>query len=399
MQRQLAFYDWTAARENPDLPAPPSEVQIRMSLAENNKDCPLSHVVCSTLNRGNMSILRTFAFTALKRFNRSCRGCNFGIYAGSGQGKTYIVKQWAKTIGIPFVLIQSASLEDTHQLFQEICDAFQTADYQGRKFPPIVEYDKGLYRIPPCIVLFDEAHAIKKKLMTGGLLNAMEPDDGKMTVKEPGLKGDIFTVDCKFVCWTAATTERGMLFDAFENRLGTAIEWHPAGPSEVTQIVKLAVGKRFKEGEINYMLDDAACELVANYRRVPREAINFAIKMAQKKDMMDTWGWSDIAEQVAKDIGLNEWGMTHKQVLILTALGQRPIAQSRIHYVAKCRIEQVERFELPGLMDYSATTGPLIVPVGGKGLCITEAGLAGLDEMSVPHNGRKITAEHFEEKR
>jgi len=399
MQRQLAFHDWTAARQNPDLPLPPTEAEIRMSLAENNTHCPLNQIVCSPLNHGNLNILRTFAFTAHKRFNRSCRGCNFGIYAGSGQGKTYVVKQWADCIGIPFVLIQSASLEDTYQLFQEVTETFQKSKFNGRPFPPIEEHRDGMFVFPPCIIFFDEAHAIKPKMMKGGLLNAMEADDGKMTVREPGMKGDIFTVDCKHVCWVAATTERGMLFDAFENRLGTAIEWQPAGKDEVAKIVQLKMSKRFADGEINYELPEEACELVSKFRRIPREAISFAVKMAQKKDMMDTWPWDAIAEQVAKDVGLNEWGMTSKQVMILTALGQRPIAESRIHHVAKCRIEQVERYELPSLMDYSNASGPLVVPVSGKGLCITESGVARLDELSVPHKGHKITAEYFEGKR
>ncbi|CAE7860173.1 ruvB [Symbiodinium microadriaticum] len=397
-QRQLAFYDWTADRRKRQLPDPPTEDEIRLSLAENNTSSPLSQIVCSPLNKGNLNILRTFAFTAIKRFDRSCRGCNFGIYAGSGQGKTYVVKQWAKTIGIPFVLVQSAGLDDTHQLFQEICAAFETATFEGRKFPKIVEHEKGLYRLPPCIVFFDEAHTLKKKLMTGGLLNAMESEDGQMAVKEPGAKGDIFTVDCRKVCWVGATTERGMLFDAFENRLGTAIEWHPAGPEQVAKIVKMKTDKAFDNNEINYRLPEDVCGLVAKYRRVPREAISFGVKMAQKKDMMDTWPWADVAAQVASDIGLDEYGMTHKQVMILTALGQRPIAQSRIHNIAKCRAEQVERYELPPLMDYSTTEGPLVVPVPGKGLCITEAGLAQLDQRKVEHKGRKITAEYFESK-
>lgn len=395
-QRQLAFFDWTEDRSEPTLPGRPTEAEILMYLSDNNQKCPLNQIVCSDLNRGNLSILRSSAFTAMKRFNRSCRGCNFGIYAGSGQGKTYVVKQWAKTISIPFVFVQSAGLDDTAQLFDQVCDEFKRHEHEGRKFPPIVEHKPGTYIFPPCIIFFDEAHTLKKKLMTGGLLNAMEPDDGMMSVKQGS---DLFTVNCQNVCWVAATTERGMLFDAFENRLGTAIEWHPAGTKEVAKIVKMNVDKRHKSGELEFTLPDEACEIVAKYRRVPREAINFAVKAVQKKDMYGTWSWEDICAQIAKDIGLDEWGYTHKQAMILTALGQRPIAQSRIHTVAKCRAEQVERYELPGLMDYSSATGPLVVPVSGKGLCITQAGIAHLDERGVSHRGERITAEYFESKR
>ena len=37
------------------------------------------------------------------------------------------------------------------------------------------------------------------KMMKGGLLNAMEPDDGLLQVRQPGVKGNSFIVDRKSV--------------------------------------------------------------------------------------------------------------------------------------------------------------------------------------------------------
>lgn len=194
MQLKNVFYDPSSTRKYKHLPEEPTENQIRMALSNNNENCPLNQIVISDLNEGNLRIFRDFAFTALKRFDRSLRGCNFGIYAGSGQGKTFVVKQFAKTIGIPFVFVQSASISNTWDLFEQIRDAFAEHKFSGDTlcrlncaWPPIVEWknpeDGSDFTIPPCIVFFDEAHLIPRKMMKGGLLNAMERDDGMMSIR------------------------------------------------------------------------------------------------------------------------------------------------------------------------------------------------------------------------
>ena len=130
-QLEKIFFDPTADRSMSNLPSVPTDEQITMLLSNNNARCPLTEIIVSEANEGNMRILRRFAHTALSRANRSCRGCNFGIYAGAGQGKTYIVKQWAKTIGIPFILVQSASLTDTWSLFEIIRQEISKHTFSG----------------------------------------------------------------------------------------------------------------------------------------------------------------------------------------------------------------------------------------------------------------------------
>jgi len=409
-QLQKIFFDDTNTRELPLLCLPPSEEQIRVALSQNNKSCPLNDVIVSTQNEGNIRTLRRFAFTAIKRVNRSCRGCNFGIYSGSGQGKTYIVKQFAKTIGIPFVFVQSASIVDTWSLFEQIRIAFTQHEFAGdtlytpvdKSTPAIVEWrdkeTKTDYTIPPCIVFFDEAHLLPKKMMQGGLLNAMEHGDGIMAMRPAGVKSDALTANMRNVCWVAATTERGRLFDAMENRLGTAIEWHPATTNEISEIVKMKINQSVAAGELPFGMSDESYKLVAKYRRIPREAISFAQKVVQQKDMMPSDTWKESVERVARDIGIDEHGFTLKQIEILKALGQRPIAENRLAAVAKCRAEQVQRYELPFLMSYDGV-GPFVVVVSGKGMAITESGIKELERRGLSNKGRRITAEHFESKR
>lgn len=411
-QHQKVFYDPTASRSFPHLPLPPSEEQIRVALSNNNTNCPLSEIIVSPQNEGNMRTLRRFAFTALKRPNRSCRGCNFGIYAGSGQGKTYVVKQWAKAIGIPFIFVQSAAITDTWSLFEQIRAQFAVSEFRGDmlykpsetnvKFPAIVEWrddETGTdYTVPPCIILLDEGHLVPKKMMQGGLLNAMERDDGIMQVRPPGVRADTLSVNMREVCWVVATTERGRLFDAMEMRLSTAIEWHPATQEEIVEIVQIRIKEYVEDKELPFVIPPEACEEVAKYRRIPREAISFAVKVVQQKDMMPSDTWSEAIVRVAGDIGIDERGFTAKQVAILSALGQRPIAESRLASVAQCREEQVQRFELPYLMSYD-NGGPLVVSVTGRGMAITEAGLKELERRGIPHKGKKVTAEYFESRR
>ena len=393
-QLQKVFWDYTKDRTRLELPAPPTERDIRTFLSPNTEDCPLNDIIVGEENEGNIRILRRFAFTACKRFNHSARGCNFGIFATSGQGKTYVVKQWAKTIDIPLVFIQSASLKDTWQLFQEISEA---CEKEGMPIVPM-KTDKHDHQLPPMIVFFDEAHQLPKNMMKGGLLNAMEPDDGYMLAKPPGMKSDSVVIDCKDVCWVAATTEKGMLFDAFANRLGTMIEWENASRKIVAQIVKQKMDQRYKDNQLPFTMTDEACELAAQYCPVPREAISFGEKMVQQVDMFPSDTWEEAAKQIANDIGLNDDGFTEKQVAILSAAGQRPIAKTNLPTVAQCRIEQIERYELPRLLSY-CDGGPYLVPISGRGMCVTEAALAMLDKWGVEHKGERITAEYFEKRR
>jgi Holliday junction resolvasome RuvABC ATP-dependent DNA helicase subunit len=393
-QMMKVFWDYTKDRRIPSLPTPPNEEQIRLSLAPNSTTCPLNKIIVGSENEGNIRTLRRFAFTACKRFNHAARGCNFGIFASSGQGKTFVVKQFAETIGIPFVFVQSASLTDTWQLFHEICEACE-------KFgTPVVPLKSNTsdHTLPPVIVFFDEAHSLPKKMMKGGLLNAMESDDGYMLAKPPGMKADSVVIDCKDVCWVAATTEKGLLFDAFANRLGTLIEWENASRAQVARIVKQKLDKRFEEGEVDATLPSDICLLVAKYCPVPREAISFGEKVVQQRDMYPSDTWIDAAAQIAEDLGINDDGFTEKQVMILSAAGQRPIAKTNLPSVAQCRIEQIERYELPRLISY-ANGGPFLVPVSGRGMAVTQATLELLDKWGVEHNGDRVTVEHFEKRR
>lgn len=379
-QRQLIFYDPTTDRRFKDYPLRPTEEEILESLSPNNPQCPLNRIVSSS-NDGNMRMLRRFAFESYKLVDRSCRGLNFGIYAGPGQGKTFVVKCWAETIGLPFVEIDSASLEDTWTLFQEICKVCK-----AKGIPVVPQQSEFDFKLPPCIVFFDEAHALSNSIRTGGLLKAMEYKDGIMRTQPSG-KGahrPMYTINCANVCWIAATTDPGLLYkesQAFYDRFPNHIQWNPATSEEIIEIVRH-----------NYpQLDREACEQVAFYCKVPRKAIAFANQMRSEREM-SKGTWMEAARIVASDMQIDEYGMPLQQVNLLKVLGQRPVAIVRLGAQIGVRREELESMILPPLMNQEKP----LVRATRRGYAITRAGVEELEKRKISHCGDRVMAERIE---
>jgi hypothetical protein len=296
-----------------------------------------------------------------------------------------------------FENVQSPSIDSNYTLFETI-----RAEAQKFGTPIVADKSKGKkadFKLPPMLVFFDEAHKLSMSMMKGGLLNAMEPDDGIMVVKEPGIKGISFTVDCSNVCWIAATTDRGDMFDAFEQRLLNPIQWSPATPKELPAMIKAGMERKLANGEISTHVPIEACEIMAKFQKVPRLAIHrFGLKVVQQKEYSPNSTWEEACETVANMLDIDEGGLTKRQIAILSALGQRPIAESRLGDVCGCRFKELQKYELPGLQQYY-DGGPFVSSVSGKGMCITSSGLKQLDSRNIEHSGEQVTAEYFEERR
>jgi hypothetical protein len=379
-QRKKVFFDPTA-NQYQELGLEPTDDEVKMMLAENNSNCPLSKIVVSEKNRGAMHILRLFAFAAYKKYDHSCRGMSFGIYCGPGQGKTHVVRNWAETIGIPYIFIQSDDLKSLWQLFQVVGKAFRTFGT-----PLVPQHHDRHFCLPPCIIFFDEAHALSKDIRTGGLLNAMELNDGWLRVTPPGKNQTPYEVDCRDVCWIAATTDPGILFkesQAFYDRFTNHLIWNPAGKEEICQIVKRQYPHFPQE----------ACTLVAHYVKMPRMAISFAKQVEMQRAMMNE-SWDEAAKTVARINGIDEYGMTMAQINLLKALGQRPYSKNNLLIPANCRMEELERMILPPLIDDADGRGPLVLTTS-KGYAITGVGLLELEKRGIDHRGDEITAERI----
>jgi Holliday junction resolvasome RuvABC ATP-dependent DNA helicase subunit len=178
-------------------------------------------------------------------------------------GKTTLARLFGETLWLPFIEVQPHAVRDARDLFRLIYNKLEETVINFKDGPAslkmVVSFDDPVWRVSPCVVFLDEVHALPKNLIPE-LLKAVEPKDGIMVVD------DGTEVDCREVCWITATTERGLLFPAFDNRF-RKIRLDMYGRHEIAEIVRLN----------HPTWNPAACRLVARYcRRVPREALAFA---------------------------------------------------------------------------------------------------------------------------
>lgn len=380
------FFDPTNGKY-PQYPPRPTDDEIREQISEES-ECPLNQIIVSDKNKGNMDKLRAYAFGAYRNYDRNCAGMNFGIYAGPGQGKTTIAKTFIKTIGIPEVIVQSDTLKTTWQLWNQIKLAFEK--FKIELVPQSSSYH---YVLPPCIVMFDEAHRLPIKLRTGGLLNAMEYNDAILKTTDPNDENShAFVIDCSNVMWICASTDPGIIFErseAFYSRFSEHILWHPATQEEVAVIVfhnMLSEGKHIPR---------TICAKIAFYCKNPRIACAFARNVELMK-CANNLTWEEAVEKVARDSGIDEFGMTSQQLKLLASLGQTFMAKKNLTIPLCCRIEELDAMILPPLLTSDIANGikPLVA-ITQRGCAITEAGLKELDKRGIGHRGITITAEHL----
>jgi len=316
-------------------------------------------------NRTAVNKLLRIDFDALGRYNHLCRDLAIAFIGQAGSGKTELAQRHAKANMLPLVKLTPRATKS----LQDILDELQRV-WESHNMPLIEVCRPKLYKVPPTNVFIDEVHALPNKVVQG-LLTATEHKDA-MLVTEKG-----YTVDCYNIHWMIATTDRGKLFDAFDTRF-TKVILNLYTKEEVATIVN--------KNNPNWSMD--TCRLVAHYcSKVPREALAFAREM-QLEFNMNPGTWQDVAARVARDNEIDEHGMSFRRLKILTALGQKPVAANRLPVVAGCKIEELEKFILPWLLEATPEQSPLIT-VTNKGYTITEAGIAELEKRKVRHNGEQ----------
>lgn len=321
---------------------------------------------------GNEKALRkpkAAIFDALGRPDHLFRELALSLFGPSSAGKTTLARLVGKALELPFCEVSPKSVRTLEELFQAMGTVAEASDV------PFCEYKKNTYKLPPMIVFIDEVHALNNSLVQG-LLKATEYNDAMM-VTENGK-----VVNCYNIGWMIATTDEGRLFDAFRTRF-TPVSLKYLNKKEIARIVKLA----------NPDYSDDVCDLVSHYNsRVPRKALEFARYMRLVRAMSPEKRWAEVAQGVASDEGIDEFGMHETHLRILCALGQGPIAKNRIVNIAGSKIEEVERFIMPWLMT-DTDDQKAMVTVGNKGYTITEAGQMELDKRKILHMGQKARIE------
>lgn len=334
----------------------------RKAVDPDNRDFPLNRFI------GNKEAKRRLGravFSALGKENRCCSDYSFALCGPASTGKTYLAKLFAESLEIPFVSIEPQSVRRVHDIFAEI----EKACREHHEDIALVQNEDGGYILPPMVVFIDEVHNLRKSVVQG-LLKATEPNDRTM-VTEEGLQ-----VCTSNVCWVIATTDRGDLFDAFDTRF-QKVNLRLYTKREMARIIKMN----------NPDWDDATCLLVAKYNsHVPREALAFARDMRVEHEMSGDVSWEQAAAAVAKDHGIDKWGMTEARVEVLKALGQRPISSTQLQYVVHVKEEELRKFVMPPLLARTPGSDPLVT-VSTKGYTITLEGLAELGKRGLPHRG------------
>lgn len=354
MQNQLVFFD------DDDRP---TEQELKDQVNPKKPGNPFFDYV------GNDVTIRRLcriAYSALRNPYHLCKK-NIALIGPASTGKTTVVKKFAEILELPFVCIDPKSISKVNDILvaagkvlksvNGMFDESLEVDIQGQQLT-----------LPPCVIFIDEVHLLRNNIVQG-LLKATELDDRTMQTEEG------WEVDTSNVTWIIATTERGLLFDAFDTRFAK-LSLNLYSIEEMAKIVKTKFPK----------WSEKTCQLISKFGgRVPREVIDFANEVVLEKDM-NRGSWDEAVEVVRKDREIDQYGMTLQRVKILKALGQGPISKNRLTIVAGCKEEELTKFVMPPLLADISDQKPL-VSVMSRGYSITEAGLDQLRLRRIPSIG------------
>lgn len=340
----------------------------RLAVSSTNKTLPLNKFI------GNKSAIRRLSravFSAYGSENHQCSDYSIAFCGPPSTGKTYLTKLFAESLGIPFIVIEPQTVKKTHDVFLEIqkgCKEFFNANI-AKETLSLYDYGNHKYDLPPMVVFIDEVHNLRPAVVQG-LLKATEPND-RIMMTESG-----YTISTERVCWVIATTDRGELFDAFDTRF-QKIPLRLYSKKEMSSIVKMN----------NPDWSDETCLLVANYNsQVPREAIAFAKDM-RVEHQMNPRNWEDVANYVARDHGIDEYGMTYTRLDVLKALGQAPVSVAQLPFVIHVKEEELKKYIMPPLLSRTPDQKIPLVTVCNRGYSITPVGLIELDKRKIRNRG------------
>lgn len=336
------------------------------------KNCKLNSFIG---NKEAVKRLSRAVFSALGNDGHNCSDYSFALFGPPSTGKTHLAKLFAKSVGIPFVVIEPQTIKRVEDIFVEMQKSIEH-HYKSLNFNfNLYDFGNNTYEPPPCIVFIDEVHNLKSNIVQG-LLKATEPNDRLMLTEEGG------TVRTNNICWMIATTDRGDLFDAFDTRF-QKVSLQLYSRKEIAQIVKLS----------NSDWSDELCELVALYNsQVPREALSFARDMRVEFEM-NPRDWIDVASSVAKDHGIDRFGMTHTRFSILRTLGRQPMSATQLPFVAHVKEDELRKYIMPPLLCRTSDQPVPLVTVSSKGYTITPSGLRELDKRGIKHRGLEAMPE------
>ena len=364
-------------------PGPQYELLFNMGMTDEqrqwktsymNAACPLSTFVGNEKAKRRLS---RAAYQMWGRKNHQGGDQQFALIGGASSGKTTLGRLFAAATKLPYIVIQPKVIHSALDIVETFANTLDNIHYEradgGTVSLRLMPDEHKVYLVPPCVVLIDEVHALPNPVIQA-LLNATEPNDGMLAI------GNGWMADCRRVCWIIATTDRGLLFDAFDTRF-RKIYLNLYNREEIAEIVHHA----------NPDLNMDACRLVSKYSwRVPREALAFATDMQAEYEIQSHKGnvtWEQVAAAVARDNDIDKYGMTRQRLTVLAALGQQgSIPRGRLCLYAGCKEEELVKYLMPPLL--TSTEGePALVAVNSQGYSLTMAGISEVDKRGIPNKG------------
>ena len=317
------------------------------------------------------------AYQAVGRKDHFAGDVSTALLGPPGTGKTTLARQFAKLVGLPFIDLNPRSLKNTEDVFegmQRVLVKHKVRHHDTLENVTLKMGQQGephYYLAPCCVVFIDEVHQLPPAVEQG-LLTAIDGDT--TSLETPSGK----VINTGNVCWIIATTDRGRLFDAFDSRF-SKVFLKPYTPEEIARIVNVNTPE----------VPHEVCRLIAQYSSQVREAIDFATEVVHQKDMAGST-WEQAVEEIRVEQGIDEFGMSRTRLEILRALGDRgPISIGKLQTVAKVKVEELEKFTLPPMLEVGDERDALIQS-SSRGFWVTKAGLMELERRQIAHKGDAV---------
>lgn len=209
-----------------------------------------------------------------------------------GIGKTEFARALGAACKKTFYEINSSSIKNEKQFFEQMMPQVQDTD---------------------CVLFFDEAHELPRKLIAA-FLSILNTE--KKTVVTYTHQDVEYVFDFSKMSFIFATTEMDRLFAPFKDRL-TVVDFVPYSNSEVKDIIKKRIPDvKFAAGA----LDDISTTIRGNARSAVKRAKEIEMYCEAKNNpnfSLEDW------KELCHKANINKRGLSNTEVQILSALKER----------------------------------------------------------------------------
>jgi Holliday junction resolvasome RuvABC ATP-dependent DNA helicase subunit len=209
-----------------------------------------------------------------------------------GIGKTEFARVVGAACKKTFYEINSSSIKNEKQFFEQMMPQIQGTE---------------------CILFFDEAHELPKKLVTA-FLSIMNTE--KKTVVHYTYQDVEYTFDFTKMSFIFATTEMDRLFAPFKDRL-TVVDFVPYSNDEVKRIIqKRLPDVKFEAGVLN----EISTTIRGNARSAVKRAKDIEMYCEANNNPSFTMpDWVNLCDKA----NINKRGLSNTEIQILNALKER----------------------------------------------------------------------------